>query len=167
MASRRVPDDGRITEPGEYVLTGDRGIRGASPPSDAMIRIVSDGVTLDGRGHAVVGNGISDTTAIAADGESVLSDVVVENVAVEAWEVGLSLQSVDRATIRGVEATGNSYGLLLEGVAAPRLTNCAIRENLVGVSVDAASPPASAFDPRRDNDVSNNRLADVHREDDC
>lgn len=167
MAPRRVPDDGEITEPGEYVLTGDRVVRGVSPPSEATIRIASDGVTLDGRGHAVVGNGVSDTTAIAAGGESVLSDIVVENVAVEAWEVGLSLQNVDRATIRGVEATGNSYGLLLEGVAAPRLVDCAVRENLVGVSVDAASAPASAFDPESGNDVSDNKLADVHREDDC
>lgn len=162
MSPKRVPDDGRITEPGEYVLTEDRNIRGASPPSEAMIRIGSNGVVLDGRGHAVVGNGISDTTAIAAGGESTLADVVVENVAVEAWEVGLSVRNVDRATVRGVEATGNSYGVLFERVAAPCLTDCEIRGNLVGVSADAAS----AFD-RGDNDISNNELADVHREDDC
>ena len=133
MSPKPVPEDGRITEPGAYALTEDRVVRGVSPPSEAMIRIAADGVTLDGRGHALVGNGVSDTTAIAAGGESTLSEVVVRNVTVEAWEVGVSIQNVERATVRNVEATGNSYGLLLEGVAAPRLADCAIRENLVGV----------------------------------
>jgi nitrous oxidase accessory protein NosD len=132
-----------------------------------MIRIASDGVTLDGRGHAVVGNGVSDTTAIAAGGESTLSDVVVRNVAVEAWEVGLSFRNVERATVRGVESTGNSYGVILERVAAPRLVNCSIRENLVGVFLDAGVSSPSAFDPESGNDVSDNRLADVRRGDDC
>ncbi|MDS0300053.1 hypothetical protein NDI76_15005 [Halogeometricum sp. S1BR25-6] len=168
MAPRRVPEDGRITEPGEYALTGNRTVRGASPPSEAMIRIAADGVTLDGRGHALVGGGVSDTTAIAADGESGVSEVVVENVAVEAWEVGLSFRNLGRATVRGVEATGNSYGLLLEGVAALRLADCEVRENLVGVSADAASAPvAPALDFGSGTDVSANRLADVRRGDDC
>ncbi|MDS0293838.1 hypothetical protein [Halogeometricum luteum] len=179
MAPRPVPEDGRITESGEYALTDDRVVSGVSPASEAMVRIAADGVTLDGRGHALVGGGVSDTTAIAAGGESALSEVVVENVVVEAWEVGVSLRNVDRATVRGVEATGNGYGFLLEGVATPRLADCAVRENLVGVSVVAASGSAStsdstsastspsAFDFESGNDVSNNRLADVRRADDC
>lgn len=162
MAPVSVPDDGRITDPGEYVLSSDMRVRGVSPASQATIRIESDGVTLDGRGHAVVGNGVSDTTAIATAGDAALANVTVENVALEAWEIGLHLRGVERATVRRVAATRNSYGMRLERAAEPTVENCELRENLVGVSLDATS----AFE-RGNNEVRDNRLADVHREDDC
>jgi len=162
MDPKPVPDSGRITEPGEYVLRGDRRIQGVVPPSEAMIRIESGDVTLDGRGHAVVGNGVSDTTAITTHGGATLANVAVENVAVTAWEVGLALRNVERATIRGFEATRNSYGIRLERVARSTVDDCEVRGNLIGVSLDGAS----SFD-RRSNEVTDNRLANVHRENDC
>lgn len=161
MAPRTVPDSGRITEPGEYVLRNDRRVRAVTPSARAVLRIESDGVSLDGRGHAVVGNGVSDTTAIAT-GDGAFTAVTVENVVVRAWEVGVRIRNVERATVRGVTAAENSYGVSFERVAAARVADCEVRENLIGVAVDAAA----TFE-REGGEIADNRLADVHRERDC
>ena len=159
MSPKQVGTDGRITEPGEYVLTDDRRIRDVTPPSEAMIRIESDDVTLDGRGHAVVGNGVSDTTGIAVAGDRTLTDVTVRNVSLAAWEFGLHLRDVGRATVRGVRAERNSYGLLFEDVTQTDIDDCTVRENLIGVTVE----PGTAFNGTT-NRVTDNQLENVLRE---
>lgn len=160
MGPQEVADDGRITEPGEYVLSGDRRAEGVTPPSEAVITIAADGVTLDGRGHAVVGKGVSDTTAVSTAAGETLSDVTVRNLRVVDWEFGVHFRDVEGATARGLELTQNSYGVLCEEVRDVTVADCTVRGNLVGVYVDGSSEGVEV----RDSEVRSNRLRDVHRE---
>lgn len=158
MNPKRVASGGRITEPGEYVLTNDRRAQGVTPPSEAMIRIESDDVTLDGRGHAIVGNGVSDTTAITTAGRT-LTDVTVRNLRVARWEIGVHFRNVEGATARDVEAEQNSYGLLFENVRGGDVEGCTVRENLIGVSL---GPSVETFGAA-DSEIDGNHLQDVLR----
>lgn len=162
MSPQRVADDGLISEPGEYVLEGDRRAKGVTPPSQAMIRIRADDVTLDGQGHALVGKGVSDTTAVAVTADRTLSDVTVTDLRVAKWEYGLRFGGVDGATARDLEVSGNSYGLLFESVSGGTVDECAVRENLVGVYLGDG---VDGFEVAG-GDVNGNRLRDVHRDGD-
>ena len=161
MSPAPVPEDGRITDPGEYVLQRDRRVEGIVPASEAMIHIAADDVTLDGQGNAVVGKGVSDTVGIETAAEQSVETVTVENVRLAQWEVGLALTTVGQATVNGVEATANSYGLRLDRATAGSVSECSIRGNLVGVSVG----PNSSFDDGAT--VGPNKLADLQRESAC
>ena len=156
MTPKRVGSDGRITEPGEYALTSDRRVRGTVPPSEAMIRIESDDVTLDGRGHAIVGSGVSDTTAITTAARETLADVTVRNVSIAEWEIGLHLRDVERATVCGVDAERNSYGLLFEGVTQTNVDECTVRGNLIGAALDSSAEFGGGI-----NEIAENHLEDV------
>jgi nitrous oxidase accessory protein NosD len=163
MSPSPVPEDGRITESGEYVLESDRRVQGVTPPSEAMIRIEADDVALDGRGHAVVGKGVSDTTAIATAARGTLQNLTVEDVRVVEWEVGLHFENVERTVVRDVDAAQNSYGLLLEQASETTVEDSVVRDNLVGVFLGRSVSEHSAAG----SDVRGNHLGDVVREDEC
>lgn len=163
METNYVTPEGRITEPGEYRLTVDRAVRGANPPSEAMLRIESSDVVFDGQGHEIVGNGVSDTIAIQVAGEERLRNVTVKNVRLAEWEIGVHVENVERATVRGVEAEQNSYGLLFEDVRDVVVDKCSVRKNLVGAHLDW---PVSEF-VRVGSDIEGNHIEDVVRDGAC
>lgn len=162
MSPKRVDESGRITEPGEYVLADDRRAQGVTPPSSAMIRIEADGVVLDGRGHALVGKGVSDTTAVGT-ADRRLADVTIRNLGVREFEFGVHLRGVEGAAVRGLDASRNSYGLLLTDAVGVDVAGCTVTENMVGVGIESPSRGVSLVD----SEVADNRLADVRRAEGC
>lgn len=162
MSPQRVADDGHISEPGEYVLESDRRAEGVTPPSQAMIHIEADDVTLDGRGHALVGKGVTDTAAVGATADRTLTDVTVRNLRVSEWEYGLRFRGVDGVTAADLEVEKNSYGLRFDQVTDGTVDGCTVRENLVGVYVGAGADGVEVAG----GEVDQNHLRDVHRDGD-
>lgn len=151
----------RISEPGEYVLADDVQGEGAGAPSEALVSVESGGVVVDGRGHTLVGDDVSDTTAVAAGApDATLADVTVRNLRVVDWEFGLSFDGVERATVRDVEAAENSYGLLFGDVQRGRVVDCVVRDNLVGVRLSPASDGVTVAE----RGVEGNHFRDILRD---
>lgn len=126
-----------ITEPGRYVLSADveNADRGENFTfiSQACIRIESSDVVFDGDGHTVDGFGVSDTTAIRVGGDGTLSNVTVENLAVDEWNRGIYVENVTNATVRDANVSGNALGVFLEDSTAVKLRNVTATDNFVGV----------------------------------
>ncbi|MFB6129475.1 MAG: NosD domain-containing protein [Salinigranum sp.] len=153
----------RITEPGTYRLDGDLGGDGVASLSEAAIRIEADDVVLDGGGHALAGNGVSDSTAVAVAASRPLTGVTVRDLRVVDWEIGLYVRGVTDVTVRGVEATDNGYGMLVENSRRCRLRGSTVRGNLIGVCL---APPGGGFSVG-DSSIERNRLRDLDRRADC
>lgn len=163
MDPTQIDSRTRITDPGVYTLATDIRSQGAPSVSEPFIRIESDNVVLDGRGHAIIGDGASDTTAVAAAARRRLTDVTVRNLRVVDWETGLLFENVDRATVVDAEIRGNSYGLLFERARQSGVDGSTVRKNLIGVYL---SPPREDFEIV-DSRVDRNHLRDVLRRRDC
>ncbi len=126
-----------ITEPGRYVLSADieNADRGENFTfiSQSCIRIESSDVVFDGNDHTVDGFGVSDTTAIRVGGNGTLSNVTVENLAVDEWNRGVYVKNVTNATVRDANVSGNALGVFLEDSTAVHLRNVTATDNFVGV----------------------------------
>ena len=99
-----------ITSPGNYYLTGDL----VNRDEPVCIEVTSPGVTIDGRGYRLGGNGKSDRTAgIFIDG---IPDVTVKNMKISGWGYGVYYygQGVGLGRIEGCTIEANLYaGIVL------------------------------------------------------
>ncbi|MGD9688181.1 MAG: hypothetical protein AB7K52_05610 [Phycisphaerales bacterium] len=125
-----------IRTPGRYVLS--RHLRGAR--GRAGIRILADDVTLDLRGHALVGCEFSlDGLAL---GDSVCN-VRIANGSVRSWGgVGADLAGAIRARLENVRVFDNQGGALRLGPSA-LLTDCVVGGD-IKAGIEALETEATA-----------------------
>ncbi|MCU4972123.1 right-handed parallel beta-helix repeat-containing protein [Halobacteria archaeon AArc-m2/3/4] len=98
-----------IDQPGYYELQGD--LTGSS----TCLQVDVGGVTIDGNGHSIVGDGSSDSQGIAV-GEVGISwspqldpkHVHVRNVTLENWENGFGARNVEHLSLEGVTVEGST-----------------------------------------------------------
>lgn len=128
-----------ITEPGTYVLTrdiiDDRGVQ----LSQSCISIESSDVVFDGGGHTIDGNGVSDTTGIAVENGSRLSNVTVRDVTVSDWNRGIHYHNVSGGEITDVNATLDAFGIVLMNTTGVAVRNPAVSDNLIGIFLNGSS----------------------------
>ncbi len=125
----RIDSCTTIGEPGRYVLAGD--VNGNPPLSSACIEVAASDVTLDGRGHAVDGNGVSDTTGVLVAN---VSNVTVRNLRVTDWNRGVYVRDASDVTVRGVTAVENAIGVDVRNADA-RVVGVRAERNLHGVAL--------------------------------
>ena len=158
----RVPDDATridscttISEPGAYVLTTDLKDNKKTRLSESCIRIVADDVIFSGGGHVVDGKGISDTRGVTANG----TNVTVVNVVVSDWNRGVYFRNVSDGEVRNVTASGNAYGIDLDGTSGVAVVNNDVSSNLIGIDLTRSNEDVDL----RGNDADGNHVADVYR----
>jgi hypothetical protein len=95
----------RITSPGVYELTGD-----LSTDGDSCIGIASPNVTVEGNGHAIVGNG----TTYGVENVAFAANATVRNLTVRNVTNGVFLNDPD-PTVRNVTATAVETGVDVAG----------------------------------------------------
>ena len=124
-----------IESPGEYALAGD--LTGA--PDGACLVVAADGVTVDGNGHEIAANGTSarGPAVRAADAEG----VAVRNVSLSGWQIGVTLDGVDGATVSDVRVSGaDVVGMSVEGGSwNVTVAGVDVRDGTGGVRFDGAS----------------------------
>ncbi|WP_117594682.1 hypothetical protein [Haloprofundus halophilus] len=145
-----------ISEPGRYALTEDIENGGGTLLSRACIRIDAGDVVLDGDGHRVDGNGVSNTTGIAVTAADA-RNVTVTDLEVRDWHRGIDYRKSTCGRISTVTATNNTYGLSLERAAGIRVADSEPRGNIVGVETVRWVNRLSGVQAQR------NQGTDVHR----
>ena len=125
-----------ISEPGRYALR--RNVGGSAGLSDSCITIRANNVVLDGFGHTVDGRGVTNSTGIRVEGESV-NDVTVRAVTVTDWNRGIHVMNGSQVTIRKVNATTNAEAISVWNTDRSSITRSTFHRNLIGVVVDNAS----------------------------
>lgn len=159
MFGTKIEPGARITEPGRYVLAEDVSRGGGTFISEACVRIESNYVLFDGGGHTLDGRGVSDTTGVAVTSSTGIENVVVRNVTVTDWDVGIRFRNVTGGVIHGVTVVGNGCGVSFENVRSVVLRDDRIAGNLLGLSLS----PSSEGNTFSDDDVESNHGPDVFR----
>lgn len=139
-----------LTEPGTYVLTDDIIDNRRVDLSEACIRIEADDVVLEGNGHTVDGNAVSDTTGIAVDSPDGTRNVTVRNVTVSDWDRGIHLDDATGSRVVGTNVTLNGQGISLTDSDRNAVTNNTASRNLLGIHLTRSDG----------NDVSGNVVTD-------
>lgn len=153
LAATDITSCTRITKPGEYLLKNDIIGPPVTGPEFTCIEIAHGGVIFDGGGKKIVGPELNketrETTAISAgpgDGSGFFN-VVVKDVEVSNWSIGIKFSGVSGGTISGVRAienarsAGTNYegldpeGILIEYSHGIRLTNNNVERNDGGISL--------------------------------
>lgn len=136
MKSNQIESQTTITQPGTYTLARDIPSGGGTRLSEACIRIEADDVVLDGKGHTVSGNGVSDTTGIVV---SNVQNVTVKNVTLSEWDYGFRSENARKSEVRNVRTRDNGYGMVFDETNLMVLRTCRITRNLLGMVSDTAS----------------------------
>ncbi len=145
-----------ITEPGQYALR--RNVGGSAGLSESCITIRANNVVLDGFGHTVDGRGVTNSTGIRVEGESV-TDVTIRAVTVTDWNRGIHVMNGSQVTIRNVNATTNAEAISIWNTRRSSVTRSEFHQNLLGVVVDNASTNVTVSGNR----FENNYAGDVKR----
>jgi parallel beta-helix repeat protein len=134
---------GTIDEPGTYTLT--RNITEA--PASGCFSVRADGVTIDGDGHTVVGNGSG--VGVIATGADQLT---VRNVTLTDWATGVAVTAGGaRPTVRNVTVTNGSVGVaVFDGSVAATVRDSQFT-NLTGVGVELQADEARVVDNTLDD----------------
>ncbi|WP_276279882.1 right-handed parallel beta-helix repeat-containing protein [Halorussus caseinilyticus] len=129
-----IGDCTTVTEPGEYVLTGNVTDGG----TETCIEIRADDVTVDGAGHAVDGESVGQATA----GVSVApgsANVTVRNLTVSRWAFGVRYEGVAGGEIADVTARFDADGIHVADSSGVVVRSATAENNVVGVSVSDSS----------------------------
>lgn len=126
-----------ISEPGEYVLTGDFG--GATGLTGSCVVINSSHVTLNGSGHTVEGRGVTDTTGVLITNRSGLSDVTIHSVRVSHWNRAIHITNASSVTVRNVTAVRSTEGITVWNSSNVTIERSRSARNLFGILVDNRS----------------------------
>jgi len=120
---RVIDDCTTITEPGEYELGGDIDAEGD------CFEIATSGVTLDGNGHALRGDGSGTGIVVRADGT--VMEFLVRNLTVREFETGVSVGwASQHGTIESTTIEANAGdGISVDELADPSFEDCTIRGN--------------------------------------
>ncbi|ARS91377.1 right-handed parallel beta-helix repeat-containing protein [Natrarchaeobaculum aegyptiacum] len=120
-----------LDEPGEYELQNDLN------SSSTCLQVEADGVTIDGNGHTITGDGSSDSYGIevgvvdhpySTDIEP--WNVHVRDVTLEGWDNGLTARSVERLTVEGVTAENSaSDGIRVRGGVGVEISEVKVTNN--------------------------------------
>ncbi|RBI60605.1 hypothetical protein DMJ13_16560 [halophilic archaeon] len=145
-----------ISEPGQYALRRDIG-RSAGL-SDSCITIQANNVVLDGFGHTVNGRGVTNSTGIRVEGNSV-TDVTIRSVTVTDWNRGIHVMNSSQVSVQNMTATGNAEAVTYWNTAHSSISQSQLRRNLFGVVIDNASRNVAILDNR----FENNYAGDVKR----
>jgi parallel beta-helix repeat protein len=120
-----IQDCRTIDEAGEYVLAGNLTV------SDDCLSVTADGVTIDGAGYGIVGNGSG--TAISAAG---VDELTVSNVTVTNWATGVSLRDVTDARVADTVVDTASLAVAIDdGARDVTLADSEIRNGSLGVRI--------------------------------
>ena len=122
-----------IDEPGEYTIGGN-----VTADGDCFA-VTADGVTLDGGGHTIAGDG--DWTAIiVADADG----VTVRNVTLANWSTGVALRGAADARVLDTTVTGAAVdGVSIDGAYNATVRNSTVTDASVGVRVRPGSDDAT------------------------
>lgn len=166
-----IADCVTISSPGVYRLTADitngGGGNNFTYISEACIIVAADDVVLDGGGHSVDGMSISDTTGVAVvppsgpDSPDRVRNVTVRNLVLTDWNRGVYVRNAADATVRGVHASGNSYGVVFETVRDGAVADSTATYGYYGVYLADSNGTTL-----RNNTLSPNRIEPVKRGDD-
>lgn len=123
-----ITDCGEINTPGAYILVNDISATGT------CITVTASTVTIDGDGYTITGdNGVGDY-GIFAD---TVSTLVVENIDIEVFGVGIYLNGVSGSVITQTDINQMTrYGIYAEGVTELTVTGGNIDNTTAGVSDD-------------------------------
>ena len=96
--------------------------------SGTVIEIIGEGITLDGSGHTMTGNGVEDDKI---DGIRIIeqSGVTVKNLIINNFKNGIILVSSDNANIENVNSSNNGWGITLESSSNNTLTGNTTNSN--------------------------------------
>lgn len=162
-AVRQIDGCTQITRPGTYVLTDDVTDGGSGDSytyiSESCIEIRSSDVVLDGDGHLVGGRGTSDTTGVAVESDEPLRNVTVRDLRTTDWNRGVSLRNVDDATVRNVNASGNTFGVFVDGSRGVAVRESTVRRAFIGVYAEKSDVTVSG------GTLEGNHVDDVVRDD--
>lgn len=132
-----IEDCRTIDEAGEYVLAGN------VTAGDDCLEVTADGVTIDGAGYALAGNGSG--TAISAAG---VDELTVTNVTLTNWSTGVSLHGVTDARV--VETTVENASAVAvaidDGARDVRLQDSEVANGSLGVRVHADASDVAVVD---------------------
>ncbi len=132
-----ITDCTTLTQPGYYMLGGDI-TAGAFP----CIKIESDNVTLDGRGHKI--NGINmlrtwsknDTSGVYA---STMQNITLINITIANWSTGIKFENVNSSRIAAVKVRDcKNRGIGLSGYNNT-VENSSFRNTTQGLSIDGGT----------------------------
>ncbi len=128
--SQAIPVDGPIviTAPGTYQITAD--IVGAG--QNAAIEITASDVVLEGDGHALAGTRAREIPGVLVrnDRGTAPANVVIRNLALQEWEVGVHAIGVSHLTIENVTARKNrDHGLYLFSATNSTVRGCRVEAN--------------------------------------
>jgi parallel beta-helix repeat protein len=126
-----------IDTPGRYALTGT--VTGdIDNPNAACIEITTSNVTLDGRGHAIVGTGAGHGVEI--DGSrGPVSNVTVENLEARNWSIGIFALESDNGTIRRTITENSTEGIALGASSNYTVVNNTATGNAIGIALGGQS----------------------------
>ncbi|HHP7236660.1 MAG TPA: right-handed parallel beta-helix repeat-containing protein [Desulfobacterales bacterium] len=127
-----------IDAPGTYRLTANI----QESTAVKCIEIVSSNVVLDGGNHSISGKQTANTYGIHVYNPSqVLTNIVLRNLSLKDWHVGIYLQNVDDSTIEGSTINQNEYcGVHLAGCDRNTIDNCTLNtNNFFGVILNGGS----------------------------
>lgn len=114
-----------ITQPGEYVLTGDI----ANSNADTCIAIQASDVVLNGQGHTVDGVDDFPANGVVVFGRDGATNVTVTNLTVTDWGTGIVYETMT-GDIRNSIAASNSRGVALTfGAGGVVVANTTVRGN--------------------------------------
>jgi len=146
-----------ITEPGHYALAADV----IDSEADTCIRVRSDDVVLDGRGHRIDGVGAFGTAGVVVrpTADRPLRNVTVRNVTVTDWDDGVRYIRVVDGAVTGTTTATNRVGLSLLNARDNRLADNVARDNrLRGISLLESSANNTVVN----NTATDNALFGIH-----
>ena len=123
-----------IDRPGTYVLQKD-----ISTSEPVCIEIRSSDVTLEGNGHVISGNDISNSCGVLVHGASTLSNVNVRNIVVRDWYFGVYYWGANQGSIRNVDATSNFFGISLNPGTGVSINDNVLRGNTHGLVLTSST----------------------------
>ncbi|ACL16053.1 periplasmic copper-binding [Methanosphaerula palustris E1-9c] len=124
-----------IDSPGTYELQKD--ITSTSEP--VCIEIRSSDVKLEGNGHIISGNDVSNSCGVLVHGSSALSNVTVRNIVVKDWYFGVYFWNVKSSSIRNVDARSDYFGISLNPGTGVSITGNILRGNTHGLVLTSST----------------------------
>jgi len=143
-----VTDCTTITQSGRYVLDAD--VRNATVAGRACIEIRADDVTLDGGGHALVGDGRG--TAVAVVGPA--SNVTVANVTATGWNLGVTVENASNVTVRDVAVSNTVGGVRLTHSPNGSVTGTTVSNSYLGLLLEESDGATLANDTATNDTVA-------------
>jgi len=126
----------KIETPGSYLVMRD--IDGGT--RDAIIKITSPGVTLDGGGHVIRGTPTGYTSGVYVDGGSMIKDIVIKNCIFEGMDFGIWLYRIEGATITNCQFRNcTNIGLRFDQVISSSITDNRFEDNALGAGLFQSS----------------------------